>query len=131
RHYQAEQCGNHGSLCNLPGGSAEDDFGGLGIDTAGNAYISGRTTSNDFPTQNPLQGSLGNGSGNAFVSKLNPTGTGLVYSTYLGESSSVDARGIALDASNNVYVVGSATAGFPTTSGAFQQTTPGSCWTCS
>jgi hypothetical protein len=88
------------------GGSAEDDFSGLAVDTSGNAYILGTTSSNDFPTKNPLQGSLFSAGRNAFVSKLNPTGTALVYSTYLGQSSSVQAGGIALDASNDAYVVG-------------------------
>jgi len=113
------------------GGSAEDDFASLAVDTSGNAYILGTTSSNDFPTNNPLQGSLGSAGRNAFVSKLNPTGTALVYSTYLGQSSSVLAGGIALDASNDAYVVGGATAGFPTTPGAFQQTWLAHCPSCS
>jgi len=104
------------------GGSGTENFAGLAIDAAGNAYISGSTNSNDFPTQNPLQGSLGTSGKNGFVTKLNSTGSALSYSTYVGQNSDVEVVGIALDASNNAYLVGNASAGFPTTSGAFQAT---------
>ena len=115
------------------GGSGTDSCGGLAVDTAGNAYIAGRTTSNDFPTMNPLQSSLGSSGENAFVTKLNPTGSALVYSTYLGQSSHSFAAGVAIDASNDAYVVGLADNGFPTTMGAFQQTWsgPNPCINCS
>ena len=56
---------------------------GIAVDLAGNAYVTGYTASTDFPTANPLQ-PVFSGSGDAFVTKLNASGTALVYSTYLG-----------------------------------------------
>ena len=112
------------------GGSGGDYFNGIAIDSSENVYVAGQTTSNDFPLQHPLQGSLGTSGSNAFVTKLNPTLSGLVYSTYLGGNSSVGtggntvAHGIALDSSGDAYVIGLANAGFPTTSGAYQPTCP-------
>ncbi|HXM63384.1 MAG TPA: SBBP repeat-containing protein [Terriglobales bacterium] len=108
------------------GGSGRDGFGGLAIDSAGDVYVTGGTTSNDFPVQNPLQGALGNGGANAFLTELNPTLSALVYSTYLGQNSTASANAIALDTTDNAYVVGDASPGFPTTSGSYQTTCPGS-----
>ena len=58
---------------------------GIAVDSAGNAYVTGCTTSTNFPTLNPLQPHP-TVTRNAFVAKLNPTGSALVYSTYLGGS---------------------------------------------
>ncbi len=104
------------------GGSGSDYLFGLAVDGLGSAYLTGSTNSNDFPTQAPLQGSLGTSQANAFVSKFNPTMSGLIYSTYLGQNSTASAKGIGLDASGDAYVVGTASPGFPTTAGAFQTT---------
>jgi hypothetical protein len=102
------------------GGSGTDFFGGIAIDTLGNAHIAGTTNSNDFPLQNALQGSLGSSGSSGFVTVLNPTGSTLVYSTYLGQNSNVVVSGIAVDTFGDTYVVGGADAGFPTTSAAYQ-----------
>ena len=67
------------------GGSSYDDGQGIAVDSSGNAYVTGYTDSTNFPTANPLQAVSG-GSADAFVAKLNPTGSALVYSTYLGGS---------------------------------------------
>ena len=67
------------------GGSSNDDGIGIAVDAAGNAYVTGYTDLSDFPTLNPLQ-PLYKGNQDAFVAKLNPTGSALVYSTYLGGS---------------------------------------------
>jgi hypothetical protein len=92
--------------------------------SAGNAYITGDTGSTDFPT---TPGALQRrGSGGAFVTKLNVTGTALVYSTFLGGSVGQEGFAIALDAAGNAYVTGRvSSADFPITPGAFQQTRHG------
>jgi hypothetical protein len=82
----------------------------IGVDGNGNAYVTGNTRSTDFPTQNPLQGALGGGNGDQdfFVSVLNPQGSGLVNSTYLGgrfAEASV-AGGLAVDRCGNVSIAG-------------------------
>ena len=94
------------------GGNVVDIAGGIAVDTAGNAYITGSTNSSDFPLVNPPQSTFyGNSSNpNAFVTEVNTTGTALLYSTYLGGSGSFSGRGIAVDHSGNAYVTGAAAA---------------------
>jgi hypothetical protein len=102
------------------GGSGIDQGNAIAVDSAGNAYVVGTTTSTDFPTKNALQAANG-GSYNVFVTKFNPDGSVLLYSTYLGGNYSDYGYGIALDAARNVYVTGTTeSTNFPTTSGAFQ-----------
>ena len=87
------------------------------MDSAGNAYVTGSTTSTNFPTASPLQAVFGGGMllGDAFVAKLNPAGSALVYSTYLGGSGDDFGQGIAVDSSGNAYVTGSTySTDFPT-----------------
>jgi hypothetical protein len=89
----------------------------------GNAYVTGNTSSSNFPTTpGAFQTTLG-GPSDAFVSKLNAAGSALVYSTYLGGSGGEgrDVHGIAVDVSGNAYVTGDTeSSDFPTTAGAFQ-----------
>ena len=117
------------------GGSGNDRPLGIAIDSAGDAYVAGEAYSADFPvtsgafqTQNHAAAL---GTSNAFITKLNPTGTALIYSTYLGgagisnatiQVSTGDvANGIAVDSSKDVYVAGSAASiDFPVTDGAIQ-----------
>ena len=88
------------------GGSSGDDSGsGIAVDSSGNAYVTGSTSSTDFPTVSPFQGTL-RGTSDAFVTKLNAAGTAVLYSTYLGGSGSDIAHGIAVDSSGNAYVTG-------------------------
>ena len=109
------------------GGSGADIGAGIAVDGAGNAYVTGQTNSTDFPTVNPLQPANGGGN-DAFVSKINPSGSALVYSTYLGggrdEDDSFDqplSAGIAVDSAGNAYVTGQTySTDFPITPGAFQ-----------
>ena len=68
------------------GGSGYDDGNGIAVDSSGNAYVTGYTISTNFPTVNPLQPAIRRRTSDAFVTKLNPTGSALVYSTYLGGS---------------------------------------------
>jgi hypothetical protein len=79
---------------------------GIAVDGAGNAYVTGLTTSVDFPSVNPLQKDFGGGDFDAFIFKLNPTGTTLVYSTLLGGDKNDGAYAVALDAKGNAYVAG-------------------------
>lgn len=120
--------------CTYLGGTGTDTALGIALasDSSGDVYVAGKTSSTNFPTTaSPLQASLGSGNTSAgFVTKLNSTGTApLLFSTYLGGSSTGDLAGaVAVDSSNNnVYVTGQTfSATFPTTSGAYQ-TTCGSC----
>src|SRR5438876_7797589 len=97
------------------GGSATDIGHGIAVDAAGNAYVTGDANSSDFPT---TPGAFQpTGGGPAFVTKLNATGSALVYSTFLGNGNAV---AIAADAAGNAYVTGLAGPGFPTTPGAVQ-----------
>jgi len=76
----------------------------VAVDGSGSAYITGRTYSSDFPTEGEYQ--IYQGNGDAFVAKLNNSGNGLVYSTYLGGSADELSRDIAVDGSGNVYITG-------------------------
>ena len=103
------------------GGNGTDDGWGIAVDATGNAYIVGQTTSTNFPTLNGYTSSS-NTDGIAFVSKLNPTATALLYSTYLGGSGGESGNGIALDPNGNVYITGyTMSTDFPVVNG-FQTT---------
>jgi hypothetical protein len=103
------------------GGSREDIGAGIAVDAAGNAYLSGRTSSSDFPTTpGAFQTTYGGGPRDPFITKLNPTGSGLVYSTHLRTGGDGVGEGIAVDAGGSAYVTGRASCSLPTTVGAFQ-----------
>lgn len=102
------------------GGAGEDNANTLALDAAGNVYVSGGTTSNDFPTTaNSYQPNALAG-GEAFLVKLDPQGNGaadLLYSTYLGGSGSDYGYGLAVDADGRAYIVGvTGSTNFPTSS---------------
>jgi hypothetical protein len=102
------------------GGSSSDAGNAIAVDSAGSAYVAGLTGSGDFPTMNPWQPTHA-GSLDAFVTKLNPAGSALVYSTYLGGTDYDYAQSIAVDGAGNAFVTGSTqSTDFPTTAGAFQ-----------
>ena len=102
------------------GGSAGDDLFtieagfGITVDTGGNVYVGGITPSGDFPTQTPSQPAPG-GNYDGFISKLNPTGTALLYSTYFGGSDEDRIVSISLGPANEMYVSGyTFSSNFPT-----------------
>jgi hypothetical protein len=88
------------------GGAGTDQGWDIAVDSSGSAYVAGYTTSTDFPTANPYQPVYGGGFYDAFITKLNPAGNALVYSTYYGGAGNDYARGIAVDSSDNAYVTG-------------------------
>jgi uncharacterized repeat protein (TIGR01451 family) len=107
------------------GGSTGEWATAIAVDTGGNAYVTGRTLSTDFPTVNPLQPTNHGSAGNTFVSKLNESGSAFVYSTYLGGSYLDQANAIAVDGSGNAYIAGIADSpDFPTVN-PFQATNHG------
>ncbi|HEX5397760.1 MAG TPA: SBBP repeat-containing protein, partial [Verrucomicrobiae bacterium] len=104
---------------------------GIALDAAGNVYVTGYTTSTNFPVVNPLSYQLAGSTNlvlnrlagyyNAFLSKLGPGGTNLLYSTYFGGTNYDIAEGISVDAAGNVYLAGfTDSTNFPTTAGAMQ-----------
>ncbi len=102
------------------GGSADDRGISIAVDSAGNSYITGGT-SVGFPTTPGAFHTTSYGGGEAFVAKLNATGSGLVYSTYLGGSGGDAGWGIAVDDGGDAYVTGTtSSADFPYTPGAVQ-----------
>ena len=114
-------------------GGFGDEAKAIAVDGNGNAYVTGEAYSMDFPvTQGAFQtkNNATDSGSNAFLAKLNSTGTALVYSTYIGGSgaSLVGEQGnaVAIDSNGNAYIAGhSYSSDFPVTKGAFQQTNPG------
>jgi hypothetical protein len=113
----------------LGGGGNNDQGLGIAVDTAGDANVTGFTDSLNFPTKNSFQPIFGGGFSDAFVTKLNATGSALIYSTYLGGSSadcSCVNAGVAVDGAGSIYVTGrTSSSDFPTTLGVFQTTLKG------
>ena len=104
------------------GGNGTDFGNGIAVDGSGSAYVVGRTGSSDFPTTpGSFDTSYNGGDRDAYVAKLNPSGSGLSYATFLGGSRSDSGYGsIAVDGSGSAYVTGQThSSNFPTTSGAF------------
>ena len=115
-------------------GGSQDDIGvGIAIDAQGNAYIAGSTMSPNFPVRSPFQaafkgagGDINYTTGDGFVAKLNPQGTALLFSSFLGGAKDDRAAAIALDASGNIFVAGNTfSPDFPVTAAAQQPTYKG------
>jgi hypothetical protein len=103
------------------GGSSDDGGRGIAVDGAGSAYVTGDTSSTDFPATSGAAQTTNAGGQDAFVTKLNASGSALLYSTYLGGSSGEVGQGIAVDGAGRAYMTGSTqSTDFPTTSGAAQ-----------
>jgi uncharacterized protein (TIGR03437 family) len=109
------------------GGLFSDNAFGVAIDGAGNAYVAGSTDSMDFPTVNPVQSSLASRNRtDAFVLKIAPNGSSLVYSTFLGGAGNDAAYAIAVDESGNATIAGETdSTDFPRTPGSLQQSSGG------
>ena len=114
------------------GGNGDESGNAIAVDSSGNAYVTGETRSTNWMVANAFQPNFGGGSldssdgyrlssGDAFVIKLNASGSALYYSSYLGSIFGEKGSGIALDSSGNVYVSGGTESfDFPTTPGVFQ-----------
>ena len=108
----------------LGGANAETGYG-IAADSEGNIYVAGSTVSVTFPTMNPFQTDSA-GNFDVFVTKIDPTGSALVYSSYLGGSGSDRVAGMAVDSSGSIHIAGTTTSiNFPTTSTAFQSALAG------
>ena len=106
--------GSHAVYSTYLGGSTSDWGEGIAVDGSGNAYVTGRTSSSDFPSVNAPYPDL-RGSSDVFIFKLSADGSNAVYSTYLGGSDSEWGYGIAVDSSGNAYVTGNTgSSNFPT-----------------
>jgi photosystem II stability/assembly factor-like uncharacterized protein len=89
------------------GGSCADTANGIAADSRGNAYVVGFTNSLDFPvTQGAMQAQYGGGAYDGFVAKLNPSGGGLVYATFLGGNRADNVTAVAVDATGAAYITG-------------------------
>jgi glucose/arabinose dehydrogenase/photosystem II stability/assembly factor-like uncharacterized protein len=108
------------------GGGGSDYGNAVAIDSAGGVYVTGVTASTDFPTVNPVQPARGSTTwSDAFVLKIDPTGTRVLYATYFGGSLGETGAGIAVDAGGNAYVTGETrSTDFPTQN-AVQPAPPG------
>jgi Beta-propeller repeat len=117
------------------GGSSDEKPASIAVDAGGNAYIGGTTQSPNFPTTTGAFDRTGAAQNfaDAFVTKLNPAGTALVYSTFVGGSDMEFANGLAIDSSGSAYVTGQTkSSNYPTTGGAFDRSLniPANCPRC-
>ena len=101
------------------GGSGE----AIAVDSNGYAYITGYALADLNPTTGAFQ-TLNAGDYSTFVTKINQSGTDVVYSTFIGGNSTAESFGIAVDAAGNAYITGYASGTYPTTPGAFKQCAP-------
>ncbi len=109
--------------CTFLGGDGHDYGSGIAVDASGCAYITGDSSNGTFPVTSGAYDTTFNGGRDIFIAKLNHSGTDLLYSTFLGGSSGEYGGNIAIDGSNNVYVMGHTQSGdLPTTLNAFDRT---------
>ncbi|HUP14789.1 MAG TPA: SBBP repeat-containing protein [Acidimicrobiia bacterium] len=107
------------------GGSSGEVAGGIAVDSQGDVYLNGGTSSSDFPVTAGAFQTVYAGASDAFVAKLASDGSGLVYATYLGGNDGDGGIRIAIDGEGSAYAIGGAGFNFPTTEGSLQPTKPG------
>jgi hypothetical protein len=121
--------GNGLTYSTFVGGKGSDHGYEIDIDSTGNAYIVGSTSSSDFPTTTGSYAPSYSSKGDAFVSKLNQQGSSLIYSTYLGGNSIDIGYSIAVDTKSNATITGiTNSSNYPTTSGSSDTTYNGGGW---
>jgi hypothetical protein len=97
------------------GGEGIDLVSDIAVDSLGNVYVTGGTSSDNFPTKDSFQEDPDEGYGDIFITKVNTTGNGLIFSTYLGGDDSEGANGIAVDFNGFIYITGTTkSTNFPT-----------------
>ena len=101
------------------GGSGDDRAYGIGVDSSGSAYVCGSTSSSAFPVASPIQ-PVNNGARDGFLLKMNPSGNGLIYSTYFGGSANDSIYGCTIDAYGQFYAAGETASANLTTRFPFQ-----------
>lgn len=107
------------------GGNGYEEGRGVTLDASGAAWVVGGTAAVNFPLADPIQ-AMASDNGDAFVARLNATGSALHFSTYLGGGGVDLAFGVTRDANGNLYVVGvTGSVDFPTTAGAYDRTLVG------
>lgn len=107
------------------GGTGDDEINSLAVDASGNVYLTGDTTSTNFPTANAVQGTYGGGAHDIIAAKLSPDGKTLAYSTYIGGTGDEVGNSIGIDFNGNAYIGGSTNStNFPQSFG-FQTTNRG------
>ena len=108
------------------GGNNYDELRGIRVDNSGNAFVTGKTLSSDYPVTTNGYCTTFKGSSDIVLTELNTNGTGLVYSTFIGGKNDSYANALALDSLNNVYLTGATNSiDFPVTAGAFDTTVIG------
>ena len=110
--------------CTFLGGGGDDRAFGITVNPSGEAYVTGWTSSTNFPVLNAAQLHL-SGSRNAFVTKLNAAGTGLVYSTYFGGNGVTSGNAIAVDPAGEIAIAGDTTSTNLPATGTFQNLNKG------
>lgn len=122
--FKLNSAGNSLVYSTFIGGNNADQGNGIAVYSTGMVYITGVTSSSNFPTLHAYNSTFG-GAQDAFVVKLNSTGNGLVYSTFIGGNIYVNCKAIALDSNGNAYITGyTSSSNFPTKNG-YQNTFSG------